>query len=128
LQHDASMVVFRSVSVGLLLACFALLVSRPAVEVRVAHDVSQPATIALAEPEPAVPTIIDVAPGITARQLASTIHLAPGEQIVAVDDVAVTSDLGAGLLLASRNLRSRQFIDFSVAGPEGERRVLALLH
>jgi hypothetical protein len=122
------MVVFRSLSVGLLLACFTLLVARPAVELRVVQDSPQPATLALPEPALPTPTIIDVAPGITAMQLAATIHLAPGEQIIAVDDVAVTSDLGAGLLLASRDLRSRQFIDFSVAGPEGERRVLALLH
>jgi hypothetical protein len=120
------MFVFRSLSVGLLTACFALLVARPAVELRVTQ--APPPTIAVPEPGPPVPTIIDVAPGITAMQLAATLHLAPGEQIIAVDDVAVTSDVGAGLLLASRDLRSRQFIDFSVAGPEGERRVLALLH
>jgi hypothetical protein len=122
------MFVFRSLSVGLMSACFALLIARPSVEVRVAHDSAQPATLAVPDPAPPVPTIIDVAPGITAMQLAATIQLAPGEQIIAVDDVAVASDLGAGLLLASRDLRSRQFIDFSVAGPEGERRVLALLH
>jgi hypothetical protein len=137
------MFVFRSLSVGLLAACFALLVARPTVELRVAHesastyetaahagvhDPAQRATIALPAPEPPAPTIIDVAPGVTAMQLAATIHLRAGEQIVAVDDVAVTGDLGAGILLASRDLRSRQFIDVSVAGPEGERRVLALLH
>lgn len=119
------MLVFRSLSVGLLFACFALLVARPAVELRVSHE---SAGTALADPAPPVPTIIDVAPGITAMQLATTIRLAPGEQIVAVDDIAVAGDLGAGMVLATRDLASRQFIDFSVAGPEGERRVLALLH
>lgn len=122
------MLVFRSVSVGLLFACFALLVVRPAVHVRVAHEAVQPATIAIPEPAPIVPTIIDVAPGITAAQLATTIHLAPGEQIVAIDDIAVSGTLGAGMWLAARELRSRQFIDFTVDGPAGERRVLALLH
>jgi hypothetical protein len=122
------MLVFRSVSVGLLFACFALLVVRPAVQVRVAHEAVQPATITIPEPAPIVPTIIDVAPGITAAQLATTIHLAPGEQIVAVDDIAVSGTLGAGMWLASRELRSRQFIDITVDGPAGERRVLALLH
>ena len=119
------MLVFRSVSVGLLLACFAMLVARPPVELRV----TQAAQPAVERPEPPpTATIIDVAPGITAMQLAGTIHLAAGEQIIAVDDIAVTGNVGAGLLLASRDLRSRQFIDFSVAGPQGERRVLALLH
>lgn len=124
------MLVFRSVSVGLLFACFALLVVRPAVEVRVRHEPSHMPTIAMSEPTPSVamPTIIDVAPGITAMQLAATIHLAPGEQIIAVDDVAVSGTLGAGMWLASRELPSRQFIDFTVDGPAGERRVLALLH
>ena len=128
LQHGPRMFVFRSLSVGLLLACFALLVSRPAIELRVAHEAPQLATPSIADPAPVAPTIIDVAPGITAAQLAMTIQLAPGEQITAVDDVAVAGNIGAGMLLASRTLRSGAFIDFSVDGPSGQRRVLALLH
>ncbi len=122
------MLVFRSVSVGLLFACFALLAARPAIELRVQHDTPQAPAIAIPAPAPAVPTIIDVAPGVTAAQLAMAIQLAPGEQIMSVDDIAVSGTLGAGMLLASRDLRSRQFIDFTVDGPRGERRVLALLH
>ena len=122
------MLVFRSFAIGLLAACFALLVMRP--EVRVTHVVpTQVPTIALSQhrTDPA-PTIVDVAPGISAAQLALAIRLAPGEQITSVDDVAVSGNVGAGLMLASRTLRSGEYIDFSVAGPRGERRVLALLH
>jgi len=122
------MLVFRSFAIGLLAACFALLVMRP--EVHVTHVMpAHVPTIALSQrPAEPAPTIVDIAPGISAAQLALAIRLAPGEQITSVDDVAVSGNVGAGLLLASRTLRSGEFIDFSVAGPRGERRVLALLH
>ncbi|HEX5060158.1 MAG TPA: hypothetical protein VFV99_12395 [Kofleriaceae bacterium] len=126
-MFDAPMVVFRSFAIGLLAACFALLVMRP--EVHVTHVVpAQVATLALSQRQEPAPTIVDVAPGISAAQLALAIRLAPGEQITSIDDVAVSGNVGAGLVLASRSLRSGEYIDFSVAGPRGERRVLALLH
>lgn len=124
------MLVFRSFAIGLSAACFALLVMRPSVVLRVV-EVPMASDAPAFEPAPrgeTAPTLIDVAPGVTAEQLASAIRLAPGEHIVAVDDGAVSGDVGAGLALASRDLRSRQFIDFTVSGPAGERRVLALLH
>lgn len=121
------MVVFRSITIGLLFACFALLLTR-STELLVVREASQTPLPARAEPPPNLPTIIDVAPGVTAAQLALTIQLAPGEQITAVDDEAVAGTMGAGLVLASRALKSGEFIDFSVDGPQGERRVLALLH
>jgi hypothetical protein len=123
------MLVFRSLAIGLSAACFALLVMRPTVEMRVVEvPAATPAQPRLARAAPVLPTIIDAAPGITTAQLAMTIRLQPGEQIVSLDDVAVTSDLSAGILLASRDLRARQYIDVGVAGPSGERRVLVLLH
>ena len=123
------MLVFRSLAIGLSAACFALLVMRPTVEMRVVEvPAAMPAQPRLARAAPVLPTIIDAAPGITTAQLAMTIRLQPGEQIVSLDDVAVTSDLSAGILLASRDLRARQYIDVGVAGPSGERRVLVLLH
>lgn len=126
----APMLAFRSFAIGLTAACFALLVMRPAVVLRVVPvPLSLEASYIVDEPPlAAAPTIVDVAPGVTAAQLASAIRLAPGEHIVAVDDVAVAGDVGAGVLLAARELRSNQFIDFTVVGPAGERRVLALLH
>jgi hypothetical protein len=139
------MLVFRSFVVGLLAACFALLVVRPSVDLRVHHDGAYEAPVwhepgayrlgpgayamaAPVAPAPLPPTIVDAAPGITPTQLALTIRLAPGEHITAIDDVAVNGELVAGMLLATRDLRSRQFIDVSVDGPAGERRVLVLLH
>jgi hypothetical protein len=128
------MLVFRSFAIGLSAACFALLVMGPTVEIHECFTGPTQAQLAraaqgqLAHAAPVLPTIIDAAPGITAAQLAMTIRLQPGEQIVSLDDVSVTSDLSAGILLASRDLRARQYIDVGVAGPSGERRVLVLLH
>lgn len=121
------MLVFRSFAIGLSAACFALLVMRPTVELRVTPQAPPASASHLAAAVP-IPTIIDAAPGITASQLAATIRLLPGEQITSVDDIAVTGDVDAGVVLASRDLSSRQFVDVGVAGPAGERRVLVLVH
>jgi hypothetical protein len=124
------MLVFRSFAIGLLAACFALLVMRPPIVRVVQQPVWLPPTLRFERPAPEVPvpTIIDAAPGISAAQLALTIRLAPGEHIAAIDDTRVAGEINAGLVLASRDLRSRQFIDFTVAGPRGDRRVLVLMH
>lgn len=117
------MLVFRSLTIGLLSACFLLLITRPIVEVRMTRGprlhVSLPAH---------PPTIIDVAPGVSGAQLASLIRLAPGEHVASIDDAAVNGDLGAGVVLAGLDLHGRQFIDLGVSGASGERRVLVLLH
>ncbi len=122
------MLVFRSFAIGLSAACFALLVMRPTVELRVTPQSSPSASDSQLAAAVPIPTIIDAAPGITASQLAATIRLLPGEQITSVDDIAVTGDVDAGVVLASRDLSSRQFVDVGVAGPAGERRVLVLVH
>lgn len=121
------MLVFRSFAIGLSAACFALLVTTPAVQVRVAHEHVHVAAPRGAPALPA-PSIIDVAPGVTPSQLAAMLRLTGGERITSIDDAPVAGDLGAGIVLAQRELRSRQFIDLGVAGPAGERRVLVLLH
>jgi hypothetical protein len=126
------MLVFRSLAIGLLSACFVLLIMRPAVEVRMAprwaprwaDNVSRGFV-----PRPvAVPTIIDVAPGVSAAQLATMIRLAPGEHVASIDDAPVSGDVGAGVALGTLDLRARHFIDLGVASDVGERRVLVLLH
>ena len=134
------MLLFRSFAIGLSAACFALLVLRPAVVVQVTRAAPPEQPLSLVVPPlpsfmagPAlsvadIPTIVDVAPGMSAAQIAATVRLQPGEQITSVDDAPVTSSLGAGLLLANRGLAPHQFIDFGVSGPAGERRVLVLLH
>ena len=135
------MLVFRSFAIGLTAACFALLVMRPAVVVVPKPvyidsqlEIELPPSIALTAPAPALaqtnlpPTIIDVAPRVSLRQLQSLIRLAPGEHITSVDDLAVNGELDAGLMLANLEVRDKRFIDLGVSGPGGERRVLVLLH
>jgi hypothetical protein len=128
------MFVFRSLALGLLGACFWLLATRPvAIVVRdqprdaALHDIRRLSGIGLAAPVEA-PTIIDVAPGVTAAQLPSLVQLHGGEHVMTVDDTPVAGDLDAGRVLAQLDLRARSFIDLGVAGPHGERRVLVLLH
>ncbi len=75
-----------------------------------------------------MPTIVDVAPGLTHAQLAGVIVLEEDEQIAAIDDVPVTSTLDAGGRLAAVDLRTQRYIDFSITGPHGPRRMLVLLH
>ena len=131
LQLPTSMLVFRSLAIGLLAASFALLLTRPRLDVRYVplpvHDYARlPSFRAGPKHEP--PTIIDAAPGITAAQLADTIRLGPDEHIAAIDNVQTGTTLSAGLLLAARTMRSGEFIDIDIAGPAGSRRVLVLLH
>lgn len=129
------MIVFRSLAIGLLGACFWLLATRP-VEIVVRDqprslfppgDVRRLSGIGLAAPLEA-PTIIDVAPGVTAAQLPSLVQLQNGEHVTTVDDTPVAGDLDAGRVLAQLDLHARSFVDLGVAGPHGERRVLVLLH
>jgi len=116
------MLVFRSLSLGLLGACFMLLLTRPT-EIRIV----QRAVPQVSAPQPAA-TIIDVASGVSSAQLAALIRLGPSEHITKVDDGAIANDVAAGVVLASVALSSRRYIDVEVAGPAGERRVLVLLH
>jgi hypothetical protein len=118
------MLLFRSLAVGLLAACFCLLAIRPAYEVRVT---GAPALVVAPRPQPAA-TIVDVAPGLGPEQIASLIALAPGERVVAVDDLHVTGDLDAGVMLANQAVGSQRYVDLEVAGAAGSRRVLVLLH
>jgi len=129
------MIVFRSLAIGLLGACFWLLATRPvAIVVRdqppqpsPLDDVRRLSGIGLAAPAQP-PTIIDVAPGVTAAQLPSLVQLQNGEHVTTVDDTAVAGDLDAGRAIAELSLHARSFIDLGVTGPRGERRVLVLLH
>jgi hypothetical protein len=127
------MLVFRSLVVGLLGASCVLLATRPQSHLVFTASPPQlvvvPANVStMAPPEdvrtaPPV-TVIDVAPGASAELLASLIVLAANEHITAIDDVAVRDERVA---LASLPLRSRQYIDVSIANDVGAtRRVLVL--
>jgi hypothetical protein len=106
---------FRSLAVGLLAAFFVLLVAEPRVSYVHVPVVDEPIAAAQAH---APPTIVDVAPGVSLDQLPFVLELAPGERVSSVDR-----------LEGARADRHRnQFVDLTVTGPAGERRVLVLLH
>lgn len=116
------MLLFRSLALGLLSACFWILATRPTV-ILAARE-APPPVHAFEE----APTILDVSPAVTREQLPSLVHLRDGEHVVAIDNAAVASDLDAGRLLATIDRESRKFVELGVAGPRGSRRILMLLH
>ena len=100
------MLVFRSLVIGLLGACCLLLAQRQRVDVH-APLVVRPGISAWDGTLP--PTIVDVSPLVAQNQVLSLVRVQPGERVVAVD-------------------APQRYVDVTVAGPFGERRVLMLLH
>ena len=120
------MILFRSLTIGLLGACVLLLVkllARSPVPVR--PPVPASAAIQLLE---GVPTIIDVSPAIRAADLPALVPLANGEHVLAVGDRSVFSDLSAGAEIARSGLTSGQYLDLTVGNGVITRRVLVLMH
>ena len=97
---------YRSIVVGLLGACCLLLAQRPRCEVR-APLVIQPGISTWDGTRP--PTIVDVSPLVAQDQLVSLVRVQPGEHIQSIEAPA-------------------RYVDVTVAGPFGERRVLLLTH
>ena len=120
------MLLFRSLALGLLGACFWMLATRPQVIIAA----PEPARVDIAHDEAhdEAPTILDVSPAVTSEQLPALVHLRGGEHVVAINDEPVASDLDAGRLLASVDRASQKFVELGVAGPRGSRRILMLLH
>lgn len=73
-------------------------------------------------------TIVDVARGVEVGMLARIVQIAGDERIVAIDDQPVENDIAAGAAIAHRSLGANTYLDLSVAGPRGKRRVLVLMH
>ena len=73
-------------------------------------------------------TVVDVAHGVDATQLASLVRLQPDERVVAVDDQRVDNDFAAGAAIAAHDLNSGKYLDLTVRGTRGSRRVLVLMH
>lgn len=128
------MFVYRSIALGLLGACCLLLAMRPPITV-ISHAPGQ--ILVASSRAAAVPlqacvapgsTIVDVASGVTASQLAGLLRLLPDEHVVAIDNTPVTGTLDAGVALASVELRPGRYLDVSVKSDWSERRVLVLLH
>ena len=120
------MLLFRSLTVGLLGACLLLLLRiepRPAVVLREGAN-----TAAELEHASTAPTVVDVAAGIQVAAIPSLIRLAPGERVIAVDDRPVDSDLAAGAAITARTATASSFVDLTVERAGTHRRVLVLLH
>lgn len=73
-------------------------------------------------------TVVDVARGLDPAALATIVRLRADERVTAVDDRAVANDLAAGAAIAERPRGSGSFVDLTVTGAHGSRRVLVLLH
>jgi hypothetical protein len=117
------MMLFRSLTVGMLGACLYFVVQLPGL-----REVARPQAPATVRTIP--PTVIDVAYGVSALTVPSLVHLEPGEHITAVDDREVANDLMAGAVISER-ARAGTFVDLTVAaGPRdlAARRILVLMH
>jgi S1-C subfamily serine protease len=117
------MLLLRALVTGLIAACVVLAaMAQPPVLATV--PTSAPAPEATTTPV----SIVDVAGGVPANELAALAHLRPGEAVTAVGEQAIGTDLAAGAVIASLPARPGSYIDLTLAGPNGERRVLLLLH
>ncbi len=85
-------------------------------------------TVALTAP-PTPLTIVDVARSATApAQLAHAMRLGTDEQVIAVNDVAVRDSLAAGAVIGDASRAPGSYLDLTVRGAAGERRLLVLVH
>jgi hypothetical protein len=122
------MFLYRSLTVGLLGACCFLLMRRPMIG-PLQISMPTPPSIAAAQPATTPLRVIDVAKGAAPDQAAQLVKLAPDEHIASVDDIAVTDPInGLLLLMTSTSRGDRSFVDLTIAGDAGERRVLLLMH
>lgn len=113
------MLVFRSVALGLLGAIAWLLATHASPVTRIEREL-----VAVASKSD-VPTIIDVAPGLSATQIAQLVRLGPDERVTSVDDRRVTGNLDAGTVIVPAG---RHFLDLTIGRANTERRVLVLIH
>jgi len=129
------MLVFRSVTTGLLGACLYFVVQlsarapEPAPNPCAKLDAARlmAGAVLHAELEHSAPTMIDVANGVPPLTVPSLVRLESGEHISTVDDRPVPDDLTAGALIAER-ARTHSFVDLTIDGHATTRRVLVLMH
>ena len=116
------MLLFRSIALGLLGAIAWLLATHTSTT-KIQHERE---LVAIAQKPGPTPTIIDVAPGLSATQIAQLVKLGPTERVTSVDDRVVTGNLDAGTVMTAEG---RHFVDLTVTGAaRSERRVLVLIH
>jgi hypothetical protein len=116
------MLLFRSLSLGLLGACLYFVVFPTSPAASPAPTIVYQTS---AEPLPSAVTVLDVAPGIGNDDIATMIRLREGEHVVAVGERKVETDLAAGAAIRGT---VGDYLDLTVDGPHGERRVLVLRH
>jgi len=126
------MLLFRSLVIGLIAGCVVLLINmRPkldAVATSAALARTTRPSLWVDRPSGGNATLIDVAHGVSPRDVSSLVKLDAGEHVASVGDVRVESDLAAGTMIADSAHSHASFIDLEVAGPSGKRRVLVLIH
>jgi hypothetical protein len=118
------MLVSRTLQLGLIVFAVALLVGTIVEKARFAEQ--QQPRMAVAAYEPV--TVVDVARGVDAGALASLVRIREDERVTAVDDQAVANDFAAGAALTERSLGPGKYVDLTVTGASGSRRVLVLMH
>jgi hypothetical protein len=79
------------------------------------------------EPTPGL-RIVDVAEQVGPAKLAEIVYLKGGERVSAINDRPVADDQLAIEAISALPLRAGQYVDLTVTGATGERRVLVLLH
>jgi len=123
------MLLFRSITAGLLGACVYLLAQLPEARGVEATCVEAPAATFVAHRVRPAMTVVDVAHGVSASDVATLVHLDPDERIVSINDVAVDSSLIAGVAIADRVRDGIHYLDLAVARHRASetRRVVVLL-
>ncbi len=124
------MLLFRSITVGLLGACVFMVAQLGG------RSGGRPEPVVVTRPViMEVPTspvaVVDVAHGVPPSTVLSLVRIGPDEQIASVGDTEVENDLVAGSRLADAIRSGAQYVDLEVAqrdSPTNVRRVLILLH
>ena len=114
------MLLSRTLQLGLIVFAVVLLVGT------IVEKTTEQAHVSAAAYEPV--TVVDVARGVDAAALGSLVRLRADERVTAVDDQPVANDFAAGAALTQRALGAGKYVDLTVTGAHGSRRVLVLMH
>lgn len=112
------MLLFRSLTLGMLGACLYFLAS-------LGKEPPEPAPV----PQRPGLSIVDVAHGVTAAELPGVLPLAPDEHVIAVGEQPVANDLEAGAAISLLAPPAQGYLDLTVRrADQSTRRVLVLAH
>jgi hypothetical protein len=125
------MLLFRSLTVGLLAACAYMLADLPAAHTHTIRtvQVTQPAV----RPHPNLNhnhdqvTVVDVAHGFAPANIHSLLLLQQGESVVAINDRRIAAVEVVTEIVDTVDFGAR-YLDLTVWGGHGTRRILVLLH